>query len=864
MKNKHAYFPVLILALLLVFFFSWNTVSAYSTDAETQGSILFVKPGANGTCSSWEDACELQTALFNAVAGDQIWVSAGTYKPTTSADRTKTFQLKSGVAMYGGFPLVGGEWETRDWENNETIFSGDINSDGTPANNSYHVVTASGVDAATVLDGFTITGGNANSAYPDYRGGGMLNTNFSSPSLTNLLFQTNYALEGGGLSNLDSNPILTNVTFLGNSAEDGGGMSNLESSPELTNVTFLNNTASDSGGGLFNGQFSHPSLSNVTFTSNSAARNGGLYNYFSNPRLTNVVFSANSASWGAGGMGNETSNPTLYGVTFDRNAGSGMYNSHSNPTLLNVTFSGNTNSGMVNITSNPVLRNVSFTENIADRGGGMYNKLSSNPDIACTTFSNNSAVNGGGMFNDESSPILTNVTFSGNSASEAGGGMYNYNKWFEYNSSFPKILNATFTENSALIGGGIYNYRDSKAKLTNAIIWWNSPDQIYPRITGDLVSFSDVQSGYPGTGNIDADPLLSDLIDNGGFTLTHALELGSPAINSGAISGCPTNDQRGYIRPIGRCDMGAYEYGSIPRLYSLITHVSGDGSINRNPNEALFQYGELVKLSANATPNWKFSSWSEDASGSTNPLNVIILGDTNITAIFVPIEYNLSVNANPPGSGTVTRDLDKETYNFGNEVLLTAKPSKGWIFESWTGDVTSTDNPLTVTIEGNTSITANFTPVEYDLSVTVDPADAGSVTLDPPQGPYHYGDVVTLTPTANPGYTFSGWSGATVTDNQVTITGNTSITATFTPIEYSLSVTVDPTGSGSVLIEPLKDSYHYGDVVTLTPIPEPGYTFSGWTGATVTDNQVTIEGDITVIAVFTKDTFGIFLPLILR
>jgi len=227
-----------------------------------------------------------------------------------------------------------------------------------------------------------------------------------------------------------------------------------------------------------------------------------------------------------------------------------------------------------------------------------------------------------------------------------------------------------------------------------------------------------------------------------------------------------------------------------------------------------------------------------------------------------PDIYTLTVTS--IGSGSVAVDPLQDTYLYDDVVTLTATANAGWTFTGWTGDITSTDNPLSVTVESNISVTANFTQNEYSLSVTVDPTGSGSVALDPPQGPYHYGDIVTLTPTANAGYTFSNWTGATVTENQVTITGDTNITANFTQNEYSLSLTVDPTGSGSVLVEPLKDSYHYGDLVTLTPTASPGYTFSSWTGATVTDNQVTIEADTTVTAVFTKDTYGIFLPLILR
>ena len=160
MKAKKSILIIFFSTALLFIFLGWSAVSAYSIDPQTQGNILYVKPGEyEATCTSWGDACELQTALSNAVAGYQIWVATGTYKPTTDTNRYATFQLESGVAIYGGFPVDGGAWETRDWEANLTTLSGDIGGIDDATDNSYHVVTGSGVGATAVLDGFTIRGG---------------------------------------------------------------------------------------------------------------------------------------------------------------------------------------------------------------------------------------------------------------------------------------------------------------------------------------------------------------------------------------------------------------------------------------------------------------------------------------------------------------------------------------------------------------------------------------------------------------------------------------------------------------------------------------------------------------------------------
>jgi hypothetical protein len=113
-----------------------------------------------GDGSSWASAFnDLQDALATATAGDEIWVAAGTYKPTTDGNREISFNLESGVSLYGGFAGTETDLDERDWEVNSTVLSGDIGVPGSVVDNSYHVVYASGITGVT-LDGLTITGGN--------------------------------------------------------------------------------------------------------------------------------------------------------------------------------------------------------------------------------------------------------------------------------------------------------------------------------------------------------------------------------------------------------------------------------------------------------------------------------------------------------------------------------------------------------------------------------------------------------------------------------------------------------------------------------------------------------------------------------
>ncbi len=228
----------------------------------------------------------------------------------------------------------------------------------------------------------------------------------------------------------------------------------------------------------------------------------------------------------------ETADATVEGFTITNgwaNGGGGIYCLGSNPTVTTCTFSGNSaNFGggiFNNYHSNPTVTNCTFSGNIATfNGGGIGNYDLSNANIANCTFSGNSAVCGGGTCNFEASPTVTNSAFSGNSA-DYGGGMYNQ-------SSNPTVTNCTFSGNEADQGGGMLNWSGDPT-LANCILWDDNPDEIVDDGgAGTTVSYSDVQGGWPGQGNIDADPLFA------GPTDYHLLP-GSPCIDAGCNWGVP-------------------------------------------------------------------------------------------------------------------------------------------------------------------------------------------------------------------------------------------------------------------------------------------------------------------------------------
>ena len=237
--------------------------------------------GGDGSGDSWANAMpELRTATAMAQTDpnvSEIWVARGTYKPAVAGgDRAATFRLRNGLAIYGGFTSGQTQLSQRDSDpaTNGTRLSGDLNgNDGANfannGENSYHVTVGSNTNATAVLDGFTVSGGNANGSGNDVDGAGMLNFS-GSPSLTNVTLSGNSASFGGGIFNGNSSsPTLTNVTLSGNSAIQGGGIFNFTgSSPTLTHVTLSGNSAAN-GGGVYNDFDCAPSLRNCILWGNS-------------------------------------------------------------------------------------------------------------------------------------------------------------------------------------------------------------------------------------------------------------------------------------------------------------------------------------------------------------------------------------------------------------------------------------------------------------------------------------------------------------------------------------------------------------------------------------------------------------------
>ncbi|MFC5271029.1 InlB B-repeat-containing protein [Adhaeribacter terreus] len=226
-------------------------------------------------------------------------------------------------------------------------------------------------------------------------------------------------------------------------------------------------------------------------------------------------------------------------------------------------------------------------------------------------------------------------------------------------------------------------------------------------------------------------------------------------------------------------------FSLIPIQYNLNLTINGSGSVSKSPDQATYTSGSTVMLTATPDPGFRFDGWSGDATGTTNPLSVTMSSNKNITATFsaLPVQYNLNITVN--GSGNVTKSPDQPTYDAGSTVTLTAMPAPGFQFDGWTGDTTETTNPITVKMNSNKNITANFIQIPGQFLLNVSVVGSGNVTKNPDLPSYAPGATVTVTASPSPGFQFDGWSGDTTeTANPLTVkmNSNKNITATFSQI----------------------------------------------------------------------------------
>ena len=285
-------------------------------------TIIYVNKSSLATIqdgTSWTSAISnLQFALTNAVSGAEIWVAKGTYLPTTTLDRTISFNIPAGVKVYGGFNGTETSLNQRNSKTNVTTLDGNIGAIQDITDNTYHVVTLLNNTTNATLDGFTITNGYAAD---------------QAPSFSKAVTEKSSSL---------GNTVLSNA---------GGGIYCKNSSPFISSCNIISNNGTY-GAGIFTEQTSSPTINFCVIAGNTATLGAGIYNATSNPNVNNSVIAGNKS----------------YG-------GAALYNSNSNPIINNTTISGNDcmsglifNSTGINNESHPTIQNSIIWNNTGGLG----------------------------------------------------------------------------------------------------------------------------------------------------------------------------------------------------------------------------------------------------------------------------------------------------------------------------------------------------------------------------------------------------------------------------------------------------------------------------------------------------------------
>jgi len=331
------------------------------------------------------------------------------------------------------------------------------------------------------------------------------------------------------LDNCENNTI-SDLKITGGSASGswdaarGGGMYLSRSNSELNNLIITENSANSSGGMYFS--YSNANLTNVRISNNTAGYAAGIYLAYSDPIMTDVMITGNTAVEDIGGMKIWNSNPTMTNVT------------------VNDNTAGENAGGISMINSNPIMTNVSVNGNTAGSSWGGMLISSSNPIISHLTIGNNTANNHGGLKVIYSDIIMSHLTISNNVDFQ--------NFW-----------------------GGVH-IQSSNVNILNSIFWANSNGSITTSGSGiTLINYSDIEGGFEGEGNINANPLFTNST-NGDFTLQD----GSPCIDAGTDD----LDSDGYPEVTdyfgSAPDLGAYEFEQIIGCQNELGDSNGDGGIN--------------------------------------------------------------------------------------------------------------------------------------------------------------------------------------------------------------------------------------------------------------------------------------------
>ncbi len=354
---------------------------------------------------------------------------------------------------------------------------------------------------------------------------------------------------------------------------------------------------------------------------------------------------------------------------------------------------------------------------------------------------------------------------------------------------------------------------------------------------GDAITISFTLTGTMSPDNLNkaANQVIAQLSDaNGNFT--PPTELGRVTTNnSGSIAAQIPNVPSGSGYRIRLVSTNYPMVGGNIQTISIapstytVTVAANPSNAGTVTGGGTYNQGQSCTVSATANTGYTFTNWTENGNVVSSNANYTfnVEGNRNLVANFTENTYTITVSANPSNGGTATGG---GTFTYGQSCTVTATANTGYTFSNWTenGNVISSNATYTFNVEGNRNLVANFTENTYTITVSANPSNGGTATGG---GTFTYGQSCTVTATANTGYTFTNWTenGNVVSSNAnytFTVEGNRNLVANFTAITYTITVSANPSNSGTTSGG---GNYTHGQSCTVIATSADGYTFMNWT-----------------------------------
>ncbi|RPH99398.1 MAG: T9SS C-terminal target domain-containing protein, partial [Calditrichaeota bacterium] len=282
--------------------------------------------------------------------------------------------------------------------------------------------------------------------------------------------------------------------------------------------------------------------------------------------------------------------------------------------------------------------------------------------------------------------------------------------------------------------------------------------------------------------------------------------------------------------------------GSGTFVLSMNVSPVGTGTTAPPPGISMHSAGSYVNISAIPLEGYYFAGWHGEVEDVLSPTTRVKMDkNKEVYAKFERGEskkYNLTLVIYPPGAGLCAPPEGTFTYDENEYVNITTIPNPGYVFKDWTGDVENPSAQTTrIKMTGHKTVIANFekiAPNEVMLTIAVNPTGSGVTVPDEGSHSYEIGRVVNLTAAPKAGYRFLNWSGSVADPNSatttITMSGDRTITANFTPNRFTVSMAVTPQGSGSTVPSAGDTLVSAGDALTLVAKPAAGFRFAYWSG----------------------------------